>query len=158
MAAGKPSVIVEHKDALPNPALNAVKPLYVRLTGRQLFEQCVRGATQNVNECYNGMLWRLCSKETFCGVETLQTAVHLATAIFNHGCETLVAVLDTMQCSHSFLTTAGLRRLDARRIYHSKRKSSYQEKKGRKRRRAVRKGLADTAAQKEGETYAAGAF
>ena len=30
-AAGKPDVIVEHKDALPNAVLNAIKPLYVRL-------------------------------------------------------------------------------------------------------------------------------
>ena len=97
-AAGKPGVIVEHKDGLPNAVPNAIKPLYVRLTERPLLERCVRGATQNVNEWYNGMLWRLCPKETFCGVETLQTAVHLATAIFNHGCETLVGVF-SMPCN-----------------------------------------------------------
>lgn len=63
-----------------------------------------------------------------------------------------------MGCTYSPHTSAGLRAMDDQRLYHSKRKSSDIEKKARKLRRAVRKGLVDDATEKEGETYAAGAF
>ena len=155
--AGK-DVTVIHQDPLPEAVLHAIKPIYVRLSERPLLERCLRGATQNVNECYNSTLWKICPKESFCGADTVETSVHLSALMFNNGNSSLLSVLKGMGCSISPYLKAGLESRDTRRLYYSSRKSSKGEKAARKRRGAVRMGLADTAAEKEGETYAAGAF
>ena len=82
--AGK-DVTVIHQDPLPEAVLHAIKPIYVRLSERPLLERCLRGATQNVNECYNSTLWKICPKESFCGADTVETSVHLSALMFNHG-------------------------------------------------------------------------
>ena len=147
-----------HPDPLPQAVFLAVKPIYIRLADRKLLERCLRGATQNANESFNGLVWGFCPKESFCGVSTVETSTFLAVIIFNHGAATLSSVLDELGCTYTTHTTAGLESIDAERLYHSRRKSTQGQKKSRKRRRAVRKGLADKDAEKEGEVYGAGAF
>ena len=51
---------------------------------------------------------------------------------------------------------SGLARVDQKRLYHSAKKSSSREKAARKKRRAIKKGHGDAAAEREGVTYAAG--
>ena len=151
-------VVVEHNDPIPDAVFRAIKPIYVRLTDINLLRRCLRGATQNVNECFNGTLWRMCPKESFCGLQTVETSVFLAVVIFNHGISTLLSVLDAMSCSYTSHTIKGLGALDSQRLYHSARKSADAEKRARKRRRATKKGFLDQAAEKDRGEYDAGAF
>ena len=55
-------------------------------------------------------------------------------------------------------TEGALRVLDQSRAYHAARKASEAEKRGRKRRRRVRKGLQDEELEAEGVQYEAGQF
>ena len=134
-----------------------LKPLYLRLTDRDLLLRCARGATQNASECYNGILWGLCPKTSFCGPAAVETAVCLAVCLFNHGGDTIKAVLQAMNCDTGSYLQAGLASSYAERLYHSARKCG-KEKAARKRRRAVKKGLVDDESQREGITYSAGGF
>ena len=112
-----------------------------------------------MNECYNGTLSRICPKESFNGAETVATCVYLSTAVFNDGAESLLSILDAMHCPYSSFTVSGLRAVDDQRLYHTKRKSSFEEKSARKEAETgQKKGLADTTAEKEGDTYVAGGF
>ena len=151
-------VIVEPRNSLPQAVVEVLKPLYVRLTETALLQRCSRGATQNANESFNGSLWRLCPKETFCGPATVETATFLATGLFNHGAATIRAVMQSMHCDVGTFVNSGLEILDTQRLYHSAKKSKAQQKKARKHRRAVRKGLVDAVVEKEGVVYDAGAF
>ena len=126
-----------HKDPLSDAVMRAIKPLYMQLTDINLLQRCLRGATQNANECFNGTLWRLCPKETFCSATTVETSAYLAVLVFSHGSEMLTSVSQAMSCPYSLWTIRGMRSLDTQRPYHSKRKSSGEEKKARKHRRAV---------------------
>ena len=147
-----------HKNLIPEAVLKAIKPVYERLTDRPLLERCCRGATQNQNESLNGLVWKYCSKTTFCGVETVKAAVGIAVVRFNNGSKALQQVLSEMECLASPESAAGLEAEDTERLYHAKRKHSTKEKEARKRRKRVRKGLEEDAIDVEGPTYEAGAF
>ena len=149
----------KHHDVLPKPVFDAIKPVYVRLTDRQLLERCTRMATQNANEALNGTIWNLCPKESFCGPATVETAVFLAVSIFNHGRSAVIPkVLRAMRCDVGHHTMQSLGVLDEERLHHSARKSGETEKKARKKRRAKKKGFIDAAAEVEGVQYSAGGF
>ena len=47
-------------DTIPPAVFEAIKPFGVQLTDQALLEKCLRGATQNNNEGWNGMLWGIC--------------------------------------------------------------------------------------------------
>ena len=79
-AGGKP---YQHHDPLPIAVFEEVKHIYVRLTDKALLLRCARSATQNANESLNGIIWSLCPKETFCGKQTVDTAVNLAVVLYN---------------------------------------------------------------------------
>ena len=130
----------------------------MRLTDLQLLERCTRGATQNVNEALNSMIWHLCPKEMFCGSQTVETAVYLAVLLFNEGHRSLADVVRRMGCSVGAQLKKNLAMLDQDKEYHRKRKMSDKEKKARKHRRAVKKGFEDHTKETEGETYAADRF
>lgn len=156
----KAGVDIEYNqvNVLPKAVIHTLKPLYVRLTDRELLMRCVRGATQNVNEAFNAVLWNICPKTSFCGPMTVETATFLAVGLFNHGTTTVKSVISGMHCDVGPFVHAGLDKADGTRVYHSGKKSQDTEKKARKRRRAVKKGLVDAETEKEGVTYGSGEF
>lgn len=116
-------------------------------------------ATQNANESLNGTIWNLCPKESFCGPATVQMAVHLAVAIFNHGHEAIIPkVVEAMHCDVGKHTLRALGVVDEVRLYHSAKKSSKKAQTIRKKGRAAKKGYEGAAADAEGVTYGAGVF
>lgn len=100
----------------------------------------------------------MCPKQSFCTAKTVETATYLAVVIFNDGFSKLDAVVKEMECSSGTHTDQALAKLDKMKAYNKKGKSSDEEKQARKKRRAVKKGFTDAAAEKEGVTYSAGGF
>lgn len=147
-----------HKHNLSSAIFDQVHPIYVRLSSRPLLERCKRGATQNANECLNGLIWQMCPKVSFCTSKTVDTATYLAVIIFNDGYSKLEAVLQKMGCGTGAYTGKALAELDRLKAYNKARKSSAAEQQARKRRRAKKKGFSETAHEKEGVTYTAGGF
>ena len=158
-ASGDANPPYVHHDSIPPAVFAAMKPVYERLTDPQLLQRCTRMATQNTNESLNGTIWHICPKESFCGPDTVEAAVYLAVATFNHGQVAIIPkVLRAMQCDAGPWTLMSLDMSDQERLYHSARKSSGKEKTARKKRRAVKKGFMDVAAEAEGVTYTPGGF
>ena len=87
-----------HHNTIPEAVFEVIKPLYLRLASKDLLERCLCGATQNRNEPFNGLVWAMCPKEQFCGLEIVETAAALATAHFNHGAGAIAKVLQEMGC------------------------------------------------------------
>ena len=148
----------EHKNPLPKAVFEVVKPIYMQLSERSLLERCQMGATQNANESFNNVIWRMCPKEGFCSVDTVQLASSLAVLNFNNGAITLLSVLKECGCIDGNHTKAALELEDQWRVKKSLRKSSAVEKESRKRRRRQRKGWEETTIEKEGTTYDKGGF
>ena len=62
-----------------------LKPIFERLSRKELLQKCLRGLAQNANVSLNTVIWRRCSKNTFCGYERIISAVAEAVAVFNCG-------------------------------------------------------------------------
>ena len=147
-----------HHHVLPAAIVEEVRPIYCDLTSRELLSRCLLGATQNQNECLNGLIWSICPKTGFCGKAVVEMSAHLAAAQVNYGAVTLMAVLRDMGCQVGVFTEQSLRKQDARRVKKAAEKMAEHEKRRRKVRRRRRKGLEEHQLDLEGPTYAAGEF
>ena len=148
----------KHHNIMPAAVMKAGKPTYVRLADISLLRRCLRGATQNQNEAFNGLIWSFCPKTTFCGAAVVDIATFLAVAHFNHGTVCLLKVLTTMGCATGGFTERLLVKLDEERVTAADRKLKVAEQSRRKQRRRRRKGLEEQNLDEEGTMYAAGEF
>ena len=148
----------QHHNILPQAIFKVAKPLYIRLTDKALLQRCLRGATQNQNECFNGLVWQLCPKTSFCGARAVEMAAAFATAWFNDGAVAVQHILQEMSLDTGVFTASALVSLDRSRAYHAERKVSNAAKQGRKRSRRIRKGLQEEELAAEGVQYEAGEF
>ena len=155
--AGKKGTYVHH-NSLPEAVYEAVLPVYQRLTDINLLRRCLMGATQNANEAFNGVVWRMCPKEVNSGHEVVKLASDLATISFNDGAVAFTEVLKEMGCHAGQNTVAGLQQEDKSRIIWSEAAVTPAGKKVRKKRRRRKKGWEEAKKGQEGVTYEAGAF
>ena len=100
-----------------------MKPVWIRLSAKELLEKCTRQATQNANESFNGMVWHLCPKEGFASKETVETAVALSVVRFNDGAVRLGEVVREMGCTVGEFMVAGLQEEERKRVYHAEKES-----------------------------------
>ena len=140
----------KHHDSLSEAILQVIKPIYIRLAERSLLQRCLRGATQNANESFNGLVWQMCPKVGFCSSRTVETAVFLAAAWFNDGGMAFEHLLEEMALPVGDHTRKALKWLDEERRKNLARKSSDDFKQSRKKRRRIRKGMQDEMAEVEG--------
>ena len=148
-----------HHDTIPMAVFKVVKPIYVSLSDKALLQRCLRGATQNQNEAFNGMVWHYCPKDGFASSEVVDMAANLAVARFNNGALILLAVLRKVGCNTAGnFTIRQLELEDKKRVEDAQSFASESKKRRRKTLRKRRKGFADQAAEQEGITYEAGAF
>ena len=61
-------------------------PIFRRLSDLELLKRCSRNKTQNPNESFHKIIWKICLKTTYVGRRTVQTAVALAACQFIMGC------------------------------------------------------------------------
>ena len=92
-------------------------------------------ATQNANEAFIGVVWRMCPKEFNAGRGVVELAANLATCTFNDGAMSLCQALEEMSCSVGHNTIKALKKEDTDRIAHAEVASSALQKSTRKKRR-----------------------
>ena len=73
------------KDSIAFAIFEELKPIWQSLTDKKLLQKCLRGATQNRNKSFNGMLWSICPKTKFFGTSTVKLSAALMCCKFNHG-------------------------------------------------------------------------
>ncbi|EFN65263.1 hypothetical protein EAG_12347, partial [Camponotus floridanus] len=59
--------------------------------------RCLGGYTQNSNESFNNILWRIAPKNTNSSSTIVETAAYLAVSIFNEGAPSLMKVMAIMR-------------------------------------------------------------
>ncbi|EZA49100.1 hypothetical protein X777_12499, partial [Ooceraea biroi] len=62
----------------------------------ELLQRCLGAYTQNSNESYNAVLWRLAPKHLHCGLSSLEIATYMATCFFNEGFTSLLKVMSAI--------------------------------------------------------------
>ena len=74
----------DRRNCLPFVFRGELKPIYERLSSRELLNYCQKGLTQNQNESLN-VLWSKCSKRVFVGKNRFSLAVCETITTFNDG-------------------------------------------------------------------------
>lgn len=146
------------KSTLPMDVVNAIKPLFTRLTDKKLLEKCLQGYTQNQNEALNKEIWSLCPKTVHVGARTIRTAVALAVVICNNGWTGIERIAQRLNLP----TARWLRKLaislDSERVKGAQYRALPKTKQSRKIARRQRKKRNEVIKTAEGETYLPGGF
>lgn len=105
-----------HKHSLPLAVIECIKPVYQDLTKDDLLKKCLHGKTQNVNECFNNVVWTRCPKTVFVGMEVLKVGVYDAVLSFNDGNAGKLRVLEALGCEPGYNSVKQLREIVDERI------------------------------------------
>lgn len=76
--------------SLPQDVLEAIRPIYENLSNENLLERCVGDCTQNNNESFNNLIWKIAPKVMYNGTKIVQIAACVATCIYNEGVSSLL--------------------------------------------------------------------
>lgn len=147
-----------HSKPPPRDIAQALVPIYKRLGDPQLLQRCLAGKTQNSNEGFHSMLWRVCPKERWAGRRTVDTALAVCAQRFNKGSAAHLDVLMELDIVGGELAEQSAEKEDVRRVKDATRKSSEQAKKRRKAIDAVHRQEREHRQGVEGVQYAAGQF
>ena len=113
-----------------------------------LLSKCLHGATQNVNESLNQIIWLKCPKAIYVERPTLEIGVYSAVLQYNEGPQALIHVLNHFEFSSGLYFNQGVSHRNNVSIRLSQQKDSTAGKKQRKALRHRKKGFMD----KEKET------
>lgn len=147
-----------HSKELPASVGEALKPVYQRLGDPQLLSRCLQGKTQNSNEAFHSVLWRLCPKERWASLHSVETALAIAVQQFNKGSSALLDVMVELEILTDRQGADYAVQQDSSRVVKATRKSSNKEKERRKKIDAIHRQERQERGDREGEVYAAGAF
>ena len=145
-------------DCLPEVFLEILKPTFMTLSDTKLLERCVRGTTQNPNECMNSMVWVRCPKHKHHGAKVVRCAAASAVCHFHRGAESRKIIMEKLcipggtHTSHAF----GLK--DRKRLQKADIQATEKEKKRRQGIQLLRTRREEALREIEGVTYEAGGF
>ena len=101
---------------LPSAFIEALKPLFKKLTKEELLKRCLLGLTQNQNEAINGVFRSKCPKTKFCGVRKVQLTVSETVMHFNSGSASRAITLKNLGVAISSNMLTAVRKEDTIRI------------------------------------------
>ncbi len=81
---------------LPSVFLEVLRPVFMTLSDEKLLGRCVKGATQNRNECLDSLVWIHCLKHKFHGKKIVQFATASAVCHYHGGASSRQNVLNRL--------------------------------------------------------------
>ncbi|XP_070180326.1 uncharacterized protein [Littorina saxatilis] len=105
-----------NRNALPQFACEAIKPVFQRLSDDVLLQKCAHGGTQNTNESFHNIIWERCPKTVFVGRPRLAIAVADATVAYNDGELGRLSIFTKLGMPQGFYTIKCFQELDRQRI------------------------------------------
>ena len=153
----QPSSHKEH-ETLPAEVGKLLVPLFQRLTDDDLLKRCVRGKTQNSNESFHNIVWKICPKSVYVGRHTIETAVAMAGCQFSMGATFKTLLCKCLGIEPGDYMQSAMSAKSAKRLQLAEKASSQDAK--RRRKQLKYKNVVKEVRQKqqEGATYAAGDF
>ena len=146
------------EDCLPEVFFELLKPTFMNLSETKLLQRCVRGATQNRNECINSMVWVRCPKHKHHGVKVVRCAVASAVCHFHSGAASRESIMQRLSIPAGEFTKKASLIKDTRRLRKSDLQTSAKEKKRRQGMQLLRTRREEALRETEGVTYEAGGF
>lgn len=141
---------------LPQDVLTTIKPIYEDLSKEELMQRCLGGFTQNTNESYNQLIWKISPKNLPGGVLPVQIAAYASAYIFNEGNVAILKIFKSLGVSCGHHAHAYVTKADSRRISIAEQRAQNATKEGRIARRQSQKDYLEYAADAEGTLYGPG--
>ena len=145
-------------DCLPEVFFYLLRPTFMTLSETKLLERCVRGATQNRNECINSTVWARCPKHKHHGPKVIHCAVASAVCHFHSGAASRERVMERLSIPAGKYTRKASAKKDKRRLRKSDLQASEKEKKRRQGAQLLRIRREEALRDAEDTTYEAGGF
>lgn len=120
-----------HKPALDLSVQNLVLPVFESLSSDELLTRCLGRNTQNCNESYNNLIWKIAPKSKFAGREVVEIASWIAACSFNEGSKLYLAIMDQIGIKIGETAMAWSEQIDEVRVSQAERRSTEQSKEGR---------------------------
>ena len=99
------------------------------LSETQLFQRSVCGATQNHNECINGLVWAHCPKHKHHGTKVIRCAVPSTVCHFHSGAASRARIIQRLAIPAGEHTHKASEEKDKRQLRKSDLQTSVKEKK-----------------------------
>lgn len=145
-------------NCLPEAFFEVLKPTFLTLSNSQLLERCVRGATQNPNECLNSMVWIRCPKHKYHGFKSVQCAVASAVCHFHQGAKCRERIMEKLSVPSGSCSNRTFELKDRKRLSKADKQVSKKEKKKRQAIKLQKTRREEALRETEGVTYMSGNF
>ena len=145
-------------DCLPEVFLELLRPTFMTLSDTKLFERCIRGTTQNPNECINGTVWVRCPKHKHHGAKVVRYAAASAICHFHKGAECRNEIMDKLSIPGGSHTTHSFRLKNNQRLRKANAQATAMEKKLRQGLQLVRTRREEALLEIDGPSYDPGGF
>lgn len=101
-----------------------IRPIYEKLSNKELLTRCLGGHTQNSNESFNSTVWRLNPKHLHSGLQIVELSAYIAAGVFNEGHSAILMVMNLLQLKvgqqcKMFADNTNERRVTRQNIQHS---------------------------------------
>ena len=116
---------------MPEVFLELLRPTFMTLSGTKLLERCIRGTTQNPNECINGTVWVRCPKHKHHGDKVVRYAAASAICHFHKGADCRNEIMDKLSIPGGSHTTHSFRLKNNKRLRKVNAQATAMEKKRR---------------------------
>ncbi|XP_044578703.1 uncharacterized protein LOC123261223 isoform X1 [Cotesia glomerata] len=101
-----------------------MKPIYENLSKDELLERCVGGFTQNNNESFNQLIWKITPKILPAGLKIVNIAALVTACIFNEGTSALLLIMHGMDLKLGRNSHEYARMSDENRVCAAEKKSA----------------------------------
>ncbi|XP_058961471.1 uncharacterized protein [Pocillopora verrucosa] len=145
-------------DCLPEVFLELLRPAFMTLSDTKLLERCIRGTTQNPNECINGTVWVRCPKHKHHGAKVVRYAAASAICHFHKGAECRNEIMDKLSIPGGSHTTHSFRLKNNKRLRKANAQATAMEKKRRQGLQLVRTRREEALLEIDGPSYDPGGF
>lgn len=155
-ATGADVRLVKHPDPLHPDVQKKIFPIYEDLSRDDLLHRCLGGHTQNANESYNNLIWRLAPKHLHSGMKIVQIAAHISAGVFNEGQSSILRIMNAMEIIVDKQSLQYAKSKDSERILKQDVKTSEASKEARMARKELQVINDRVHKQAEGLLYAPG--
>ena len=128
------------------------------LSDTKLLEVCVRGTTQNPNECINCMVWVHCPKHKLHGAKVIRCAAASAVCHFHQGAECRKTIMEKLSIPSGTYTSHAFNLKDRKHLQNADLQVTEKEKKRHHGLQFVHTRREEALCEMEGVTYESGAF
>ena len=145
-------------NCLPRVFLEVLRPVFMTLSDSKLLTRCIRGTTQNPNECINSLVWVRCPKHKHHSAKVVRFAVASAVCHFHGGALSRERVMQRLAIPAGTHTREACNTKDKKRVRQSDLETSKKQKKRRQGEQLRHTRREEALREAEGTTYEAGGF